>query len=112
MRYAMLIVSDEALEDAASPEETKEHEAAVWAWFERWDGHFGEGGAELQRVAGARTIRGEVVTDGPYVELKEVIGGIVFLETPTLEEAVAIARTWPGLKYPYVSVEVRGTVSR
>ncbi|WP_412538985.1 YciI family protein [Longispora sp. K20-0274] len=112
MRYAMLIVSDESLEEAASPEEKKAHEGEIWAWFERWDGHFGEGGAEFQRTATARTIRGGVVTDGPYVELKEVIGGIVFLEADTLDAAVEIAATWPGLKYPYVSVEVRGTVTR
>jgi hypothetical protein len=46
------------------------------------------------------------VTDGPFAESKEVVGGYLLLNVETFEEAVAIAKTTPGLAYGR-SVEVR-----
>ena len=40
---------------------------------------------------------GIAVTDGPYVETKELLGGFVILEATDMEEAVAIASEWPSL---------------
>lgn len=43
-----------------------------------------------------RLDRGEpLVTDGPFVEGKEVISGFAELEVDDLDEALAIAKTWP-----------------
>lgn len=40
--------------------------------------------------------RGEaVLTDGPFVEGKEVVSGYAEVEVADLDEALAIARTWP-----------------
>ena len=49
---------------------------------------------------------GRSVTDGPFAESKEAIGGYLVLNVDTLEEAVAIAQTIPGLAYGG-SIEVR-----
>jgi hypothetical protein len=52
-------------------------------------------------------IRGDgasVVTDGPYVEAKEVVGGYYIIECPTMEEAVGWAKQLPN---PFGAVEVR-----
>jgi hypothetical protein len=49
---------------------------------------------------------GRFVTDGPFAESKEAIGGYLVLNVETLEEAVAIAQTIPGLAYGG-SIEVR-----
>ena len=38
-----------------------------------------------------------MITDGPYVETKEILGGFVILETESLDEAVRIASDWPSL---------------
>jgi hypothetical protein len=54
-------------------------------------------------VAGAR---GERVTDGPFAEATEGIGGYFFLMVRDLEEATAIARQCPSLPHG-MSVEVR-----
>lgn len=54
-------------------------------------------------VSGAN---GRVVTDGPFTESKEAIGGYFLITVPNLEEAVAIARQCPGLEYGAV-VEIR-----
>ncbi len=47
-----------------------------------------------------------VVSDGPYPESKEIVGGYVLITAASLEEAVAAARECPGLDYP-MAVEVR-----
>ncbi len=113
MRFAMLITAtpDDWAEDhkLRTPEAMQE----VIDWFTTWDeaGKLGDGGADLQSPDKARTIRSRggrpVVTDGPYLELKEVVGGVVFLNVADLEEAVKIGSTWPGLRARGVSVEIR-----
>src|SRR6185312_1732549 len=42
---------------------------------------------------------GAVITDGPYAEAKEIVGGYVLINAANLDEAVAIARACPGLDY-------------
>ena len=49
---------------------------------------------------------GRFITDGPFAESKEAIGGYLVLDVEALEEAVAIAQTIPGLAYGG-SIEVR-----
>jgi hypothetical protein len=50
------------------------------------------------------------VTDGPYIEAKEVVGGFSVLEAATIDEAVEIASTWPGVDRGLVTIEVRPVV--
>ncbi|MBL9211044.1 MAG: hypothetical protein JNL92_11290, partial [Opitutaceae bacterium] len=54
-------------------------------------------------VSGAK---GERVTDGPYAEAKEAVGGYLMLAVANLDEATAIARQCPGLSVG-LTVEVR-----
>ncbi|MEU4702684.1 YciI family protein [Nonomuraea dietziae] len=50
----------------------------------------------LQPAAAARTIhKGGLVTDGPFIESKEVIAGFFVVETTDLEAAIAIGRLLP-----------------
>ena len=49
---------------------------------------------------------GRVVSDGPFAESKEVIGGFLLLNVETLEEAIAVAKSSPSLAYA-TSIEVR-----
>ncbi len=46
------------------------------------------------------------VVDGPYAESKEAIGGTLILDVATLEEAIAIAKACPSLRYDS-AIEVR-----
>ena len=47
-----------------------------------------------------------VVSDGPFAESKEVIGGTLLLDVATMAEAIAIAKACPGLRYN-TSIQVR-----
>jgi hypothetical protein len=49
---------------------------------------------------------GRQITDGPFVESKEAIGGYLLLRATSLEEATTIARSFPPLRYG-VTIEVR-----
>jgi len=62
------------------------------------------GGNALQSTATATTIRGDVVTDGPFVETKEALGGFYLIEADDLDQAIKIAKMVPA---PYGGVEVR-----
>jgi hypothetical protein len=102
VKYLMLICSDEEAWANLSPAEEQDVMKEIFAWYEKWQptGKIADGGHELQPKHTAKTIRrgsaGEpVVTDGPYLELKEVIGGIVVLECDTIDEAVEVASDWP-----------------
>jgi len=51
----------------------------------------------------------EVVTDGPFTEIKEFIGGFMIVKTETIEEAVELAKTNPIFKTGG-SIEVREVI--
>lgn len=120
MKYAMLICGDPDDWESASPEMAANGMKEIYGWFERWQaaGKIADGGEQLEHPRTARTARSgpdgkPVVTDGPYLELKEVIGGVIFLEATDLDDAMAVAVTWPGLAYGSGnSVEVRPVISQ
>jgi hypothetical protein len=56
-------------------------------------------------------VRASGVTDGPFMETKEALGGYSLLETDTIDEAVDIARTWPGVDQGWITIEVRPTLA-
>ena len=118
MKYAMLIFGDDREWGALSPADEQDLMTQVAAWYERWQptGKIADGGAELQPRDTAKTVRAgangqPVITDGPYLELKEVIGGVVVLECDDIDEAVRIAATWP-LAAGMSALEVRPVMSR
>lgn len=67
----------------------------------RKGGHFA-GGEALQNTPAARTIRWQdgktLVTDGPFAETKEVLGGILILEARDMDHAVELMSKHPGVK--------------
>ncbi|HEX7138652.1 MAG TPA: YciI family protein [Vicinamibacterales bacterium] len=67
----------------------------------RNNGHFA-GGEALQSAHTARTLRwknGKIsVTDGPYAETKEFLGGILVLEARDLDHAVELISKHPGAR--------------
>ena len=52
-------------------------------------------------------MRSTGVTDGPYIETKEVLGGFSIIEADTIDEAAEISKTWPGVDRGWITVEVR-----
>jgi len=113
MRYVLMNwvhPDDAATWEATTAEEQQADVQRHIDWF-RKHGEQIVGGEELDEPRTVKTLRpgrqgeGVVITDGPYVETKELLGGFVILETETLEEALAIASEWPSL-----STQPRATV--
>jgi hypothetical protein len=114
MKFIALIYNDEALYENATPADT----AAIFAAH----GEFGQAATEagvfqgvgdgLQPAATATTVRvrdGErLLTDGPYAETKEQLGGFYALECKDLDEALEWAARIPEAKTG--SIEVRPVI--
>jgi hypothetical protein len=109
-KYAILIYDDPAVYAAMSPEGwaalSDAHSAFVKQVFEL--GGSLEGGEALAPTTTATTIKGgSTVTDGPFVETKEALGGFYVVEARDLDHAVEIAKLCPA---PGGGVEVRPVV--
>src|SRR4051812_32483136 len=80
--------------------------AATPAELEDCDGHadeLTEGGSMVAAYAltprdMATAIRGDTVTDGPFLTAPQIVAGFYVLEAPDLQAAVAIARTNPAVR--------------
>ena len=110
MKYLLSIYDDESSWGSSTPEEIKEMMDAYGAFGreveERGAYLAGEG---LQPTSTATTVRvrnGErLITDGPFAETKEQLGGFYLLDCKDLDEAIELAAKIPGAKSG--SIEVR-----
>ncbi|TXK20025.1 YciI family protein [Homoserinibacter sp. GY 40078] len=115
MKYVIMFTSTPSLaEDVTATTQTDLYER-IYRWFGENADSIADSGAELQPVSTATTVRhgadGPVVTDGPFSEAKEIIGGFSVLDVPDLDAAIAIVKTWPSLELPGVAVEIRPMVT-
>ena len=114
MRYMMLIVSGEGAWDHLSEDEQRALYGRIGTWWnERAEAGEILEGHELQPAETATTVRrgpdGEVtVTDGPFVEAKETVGGYAILDVADLDAAIRLASEWPAAG----SLEIRPLVDR
>lgn len=103
MKYVCLGFIDEKKFAAIPQEEAQRMMEECFAYDDelRRGGHF-IGGEALDSVRNAVTLRmkeGAVeVTDGPFVETKETLGGILLLEARDLNHAIALMSKHPGVK--------------
>jgi hypothetical protein len=111
MKYVMLILDTEAAAKLTA-EERQAWGSEIMAWYEKnaGTGVLADGGAQLQGPDTAKTVRVGGVTDGPYIESKEVLGGYSVLEAETIDEAVEVAKGWPGVDRGLVTMELRPVV--
>ena len=110
MQYMLLIYTNEA-EASGRPDEEKKQMYAEYGEFTKsiiGSGHF-KAGDPLQPAATATTVRvrngKQLVTDGPFAETREQLGGYYLVEAKDLDEARGIAARIPGAKIG--SIEVR-----
>ena len=110
MKYLLTLYRDESRFADMSPEEMQQG-------MQRWDAYTREaseagvhlGGEGLQPSATATTVRigqsgDQIVSDGPFAETKEQLGGYYLLDCEDLDEALAWAKRIP---MPGGTVEVR-----
>ena len=105
--YLLLYRSNKWYE-ALSHEELQKVLSQNKAWIERLNaqGKAKSGHALERKGATVSGKNGRLVSDGPFAESKEAIGGYLVLDVETIEEAIAIAQSSPSLAYG-TSIEVR-----
>lgn len=103
MKFICLGYFDETQWDGLSEAEQANLMAECFAYDDelRRGGHF-VGGEALQSIRNAATLRYQngsvVVTDGPFAETKEQIGGILLLEARDLNHAIQLMSRHPGVR--------------
>jgi hypothetical protein len=115
MKYVLLFCgtqADQAAFDNLSPDELKARYAEVGRWFAENRGAIATS-AQLQGPNTATTVRFDaagkpLVKDGPFVEGKEILGGYCEVDVSSLDDALRMAKSWPGRG----AVEIRPLVVR
>jgi hypothetical protein len=103
MKYICLGYLDETKWETMSESEQNDLIDECFAYDDvlRENGHF-VGGEALQSARNAITLRWKngkaAVTDGPYAETKEMLGGILVLEARDLNHAIQLMSKHPGVK--------------
>ncbi len=110
MKYALLIYPKPGSHEALGEDESRSVSAEYWAF--RDDARC-LGGAHLQPIETATTVRSgggaPLITDGPYADTKEALGGYFVFEASNLDEALEVAQRVPAVRLGG-AVEVRPLV--
>jgi hypothetical protein len=109
-RFLYLFRNNPAALKSLSPEQMEQRLKKTLDWIEslKRNGHM-EGGERLD--ASGKVLRGaaKALSDGPYVEAKDIIGGYLLIAARDLDEALALAQGCPILESEG-SVEIRPVI--
>ena len=114
MKYALLIYGDQSAWAGLSDDEKAKLRAEEMPLWISAMGDLGQAdpsmtGYELDEGSTAKVVRvrdGErIVTDGPFAETKEIVGGLFLVDLPDLDEAIRVASLIPTARYG--SLEIR-----
>jgi hypothetical protein len=113
MKYMLLIYDEEQMWAKLSEAERKQiyGEYGQFSQQVRTSGHYVTG-AQLQPIAAATSVRvrngKRLLTDGPFAETREQLGGYYLVEAKDLDEALSIAERIPSARFG--TIEVRPLV--
>ncbi|RJQ79069.1 transcription initiation protein [Pseudonocardiaceae bacterium YIM PH 21723] len=106
MKYVLLICDDESRSPSNAEMAADPVHQAWWDDLERRGAVVD--GVRLRPVASATNVRvraGEtLVSDGPYAETKDFVGGFVIIEVPNLDDAITIAAGHPYAQWGGVEI--------
>ncbi|HEX7151286.1 MAG TPA: YciI family protein [Thermoanaerobaculia bacterium] len=103
-QYVLMLRDNGSFPEDITPEEIQ----AILERYSAWREKVGGSGQKLRDGQGRIVVRkdnGVSVTDGPYVESKEVIGGYFVIDAADYDEAVRLAGDCPHLDFG--SIEIR-----
>jgi hypothetical protein len=114
MKYMMLIAGSEDAWAGMSDAESQALYRRIGEWWRERvaAGHIVDG-HELEPSSTATTVRVDTrgsatVTDGPFMEGKEIVAGYAILDVPDLDAAISLASSWPVAE----ALEIRPIVER
>lgn len=103
MKYVLLFCgtqTDQHTFDSLRPDELQARYAEVGQWFQTNGPRILES-QQLQGPQTATTVRFDhagqpAITDGPFIESNEIVGGYATIDVADLDEALRMAKSWPG----------------
>lgn len=103
--YMCILRSESGGCEKPSPSEME----LMYAKYQEWQKKFADNIVDMGNKLGdsGSVVRQDGVTDGPFIELKEIIGGYMTLKATTLDEAVAVIKESPMIDDAGVSIEIR-----
>jgi hypothetical protein len=100
-KFLFIYRESTAPESRPSPEEMQVLQGQWYAWMQKFSSAIVPGGDGLKHSG--RVLKSGLVTDGPYVEAKEIIVSFGLIQADNYDAAVAIARECP----PGHTIEIR-----
>jgi len=83
----------------------QEMQAVFNRWKEKYNTNILDMGGPLK--PGGKVLTASGVTDGPFTEAKELVGGYMLVSAESFEQALEVARESPALMMPGSSIEIR-----
>jgi hypothetical protein len=108
-KYLVFLRSVPGKQEAPSPAQMQHMHAAFNAWQEKFKGNIVDMGGRLR--PGGKILTASGVTDGPFAEAKEVVGGYMVVAAENYDGALAVARECPGVVRTVSTVEIREIAS-
>jgi hypothetical protein len=104
-KYLCIQRSAPGKQEPPSPAQMQEMYAVFNTWKEKFKVNIVDMGGKLK--PGGKILTASGVTDGPLIEVKEIIGGYMVVAAENYEGALEVARECPGLVMPGSSIEIR-----
>jgi hypothetical protein len=104
-KYMVILRTTPGRQEPPSPAQMQEMYAAFSAWKEKFKANIADMGGQLK--PGGKIVNTSGVTDGPFVETKEIIGGYMVVAADSYDRAVEVATGCPGVMRPGKSLEIR-----
>ncbi len=108
-KYLVFLRSVPGKQEPPSPAQMQEMYAAFNAWKEKFKASIVDMGGKLK--PGGKILTASGVTDGPFSEAKEIVGGYMVVAAENYDRALEVARECPGVVRPGSSVEIREIAS-
>jgi hypothetical protein len=95
--------------ERGSPEQMQQRMQKWMAWMKELDakGHLKDRGQPLERTGKLVKGKQKTVTDGPFAETKDIVGGYTLIEAQDLEQAAELSKGCPIFEVEGSAVEVR-----
>src|SRR5262245_38355004 len=104
-KYLVVLKSVPGQDRPPAQQPKQEFYAAFTAWQAKYGANIVDMGGKLK--PGGKILTHTGVTDGPFTEAKELIGGFMIVAADNFDQAVEIARECPGVVRPGSIVEIR-----
>jgi len=108
-KYLLFLRSVPGRQEPPSPAQKQEMYAAFNAWQDKFKAQIVDMGGKLK--PGGKILTTSGVTDGPFAEAKEIVGGYMVVAAENYDRALDVARECPGVVMPGSSVEIREIAS-